>query len=196
MPKNEKILLTTSRRPTSRIRSFCHDLADCLPNIVRTNRGKLNIDGIAEKALEIDASRVVVVDRWKGGPGIIQLFLIKETSLTRSPPLIYVSGIKLRREFEKKTKPIPCSVITTSPESSSHSKKIAEFLARFFDIPVLSVEQVVSRYSASMHISADTSSRMAITFVLLPEFTETGPRISVAKVRYFDEVTAFPPFRA
>jgi len=170
------------------MRSFCHDLAGCLPDIVRINRGKLNLDGIAEKALEIDADRVVMVDRWRGGPGKIQLFFMKETSLTPVPPLIYIRGIKLRREFEIKMKKVQSSVITISPESSFHGEKIAVVLARFFNIPVLSVEQAGSRYSASMHVSANNSSRITITFVLLPEFREVGPRIGLAKVAYFGEV--------
>lgn len=188
MPKRKKILLTTSRRPTSRIRSFCHDLAGCLPDIVRINRGKLNLDGIVEKALEINADRVVSVDRWKGGLGKIQLFLVKETGLTPVSPLIYIRGIKLRREFEIKKKTVQSFVITTSPEDSSRSKKIVESLAHFFNIPVLSIEQAVSRYSASMHISTNTSSRTIITFVFLPGFIEVGPRINVAKVTCFDKV--------
>jgi rRNA maturation protein Rpf1 len=187
MPKRKKILLTTSRRPTNRIRSFCHDFAGCLPNIVRINRGKLNLDGIVEKALEINADRVVIIDRWKGGAGKIQLFLVKETGLTLVPPLVHIRGIKLRREFEMKRKRVQSLVITASSESSSHSKKVGEFLADFFNIPMLSVEQTVSRYSASMYISTNTSSRIIITFVLLPEFIEIGPRISVAEI-YFDKV--------
>ena len=188
MSERKSILLTTSRRPTSRIRSFCHDLAGCLYDIVRINRGKLNLDGIAEKALEINADRVIIIDRWRGGPGKIQLFLVKETSLTPVPPLIYIRGIKLRMEFEIKTKKVQSSVITTSPESSFYGEKIAGFLARFFNIPMLSVEQAGSRYSASMHISANASGRVTITFVLLPEFREVGPRMSLAKATYFGRV--------
>lgn len=185
MPERKNILLTTSRRPTNRIRSFCRELAGSLPDIVRINRGKLNLDGIVEKALEIDANRVVVIDRWKGGPGKIQLFLVKETSLKSIPPIIYIQGIKLRREFEMKkmkTKPTRSFVITTPSESSFHIEKIAGFLTHFFNIPVLSVKQAVSRYSTSMHVSMDTLGQIVITFVFLPEFMEVGPRISAAKV--------------
>jgi len=188
MLKEKKVLLTTSRRPTSRIRSFCRDFASCLPDIVRINRGKLNLDGIAEKAIEIDADRVIIVDRWKGGPGRIQLFLVEGTGLTLIPPLICIDGIKLRREFGKKTKPTQSFVITTPPEDSPRNKKIAEFLARFFKIPLLSVRQAASRCSASMHISTNPSSEIQITFVLLPEFTGIGPRISVGKIVYLDKV--------
>ena len=70
------ILLTTSRRPTGRIRTFCRDLANSLPNVVRVNRGKMSLDGLAEKAIELEADKVVVVDRWHGGPGKFNLFYI------------------------------------------------------------------------------------------------------------------------
>ena len=186
MPERKNILLTTSRRPTNRIRSFCRELAGSLPDIVRINRGKLNLDGIVEKALEVDADRVVVVDRWKGGPGKIQFFLVKEITLTPVPPIIYVRGIKLRREFEIKTRPTRSFVITTSAENSFHVEKVAEFLARFFNISMLPIQQAASRYSASMHISTNALSRTIITFVLLPEFKEIGPRISAARLGYFE----------
>jgi len=188
MPKRKKILLTTSRRPTKRIRSFCHDLAGCLPGVVRINRGKLNLNGIAEKALEINADRVVIIDRWKGGSGKIQLFLVEETGLTPVPPIIYIRDINLRREFEIKTKRVQSFVITTLPEASSRSKEVGEFLAHFFNILMLSVEQAASSYSASMHVSTNASGRIIITFVLLPGFIEVGPSISVAKVTYSGKV--------
>ncbi|MFQ5836261.1 MAG: Brix domain containing protein, partial [Candidatus Bathyarchaeia archaeon] len=92
-------LLTTSRRPTPRIRTFCRDLARSIPNVVRVNRGKLSLDGIAEKALEFNADRVVIVDRWKGGPGKIEFFKIGQEGLVPVPPIMYVASIKLQREF-------------------------------------------------------------------------------------------------
>lgn len=55
------ILLTTSRRPTKRIRKFCHDVERSIPDVIRINRGKLNLDGIAEKALELNADRVIII---------------------------------------------------------------------------------------------------------------------------------------
>jgi rRNA maturation protein Rpf1 len=184
MRKRKKILLTTSRRPTSRIRSFCHDFAGSLPNIVRINRGKLNRDGIIEKAFEINADRVIIVDRWKGGSGKIHLFAIEETEPNPVNLLIYIKGLKLRREFKMKTKPVKSFIITMS-NTSSRGRKIAESLAHFFDISMLPSKQAIHKYSASMHISTDASGRPTITFVLLPELTEIGPRLSLAKVMFF-----------
>ncbi|RLI44046.1 Brix domain containing protein, partial [Candidatus Bathyarchaeota archaeon] len=81
------ILLTTSRRPTPRIRTFCRDLARSIPNVVRVNRGKLSLDGVAERAIEFDADRVVIINRWKGGPGKIELFEVGQEGLVLVPPI-------------------------------------------------------------------------------------------------------------
>ncbi len=176
------ILLTTSRRPTRRIRTLCQDFARSIPNLVRINRGKLNLDGIAEKALELRADRVIVVDRWKGGPGKIKLFLIEQKGLTLVPPLMYVAGVRLRREFEAKTKPLRSVAITTMPEKFPEAKKIAEHLSNFLNFPMSSINGAASKYQASMHVSLNNLGRTKITFMLLPQMIEIGPRITLSHV--------------
>ena len=47
------ILLTTSHRPTRRIRSLCNDLTRSIPNSIRVNRGKMNFFDVAAKAIEL-----------------------------------------------------------------------------------------------------------------------------------------------
>ena len=176
------ILLTTSRRPTRRIRTLCHDFTRSVPNIVRINRGKLNLDGIAERAVELDADRIVVIDRWKGGPGKIKLFRIEQTGLFSVPPLIYVAGIRLQREFEAKTKHVRSLVVTTDSEKPPETIRIAERFSDFFNLPKLSIDEAATKYQASMHVSLNASYHTQITFTLLPQMVEIGPRITLSKL--------------
>ncbi len=176
------ILLTTSRRPTSRIRTLCNDLARSIPNVVRINRGKLSLDGIAERALELNADRIIVVDRWKGGPGKIKLFRVEPTGLTPVPLMMYVAGIKLQREFEAKTKAVRSLAVTTAPGNPPEATKIAEYISNFLDFPLASIDEAVSDYKASMHVLPNVSGRIQITFMLLPQMVETGPRITISRV--------------
>ena len=176
------ILLTTSRRPTRRIRTLCHDFVRSVPNIVRINRGKLNLDGIAERAVELNANRIVAIDRWKAGPGKIKLFRIAQTGLVPVPPLMYVAGVRLRREFEAKTKRIRSLVVTMEPENPTETIRIAEQLSDFFNLPRLSIDEAATKYQASMHVSLDASRRAQITFMFLPQMVEIGPRITLSKV--------------
>jgi len=175
------MLLTTSRRPTGRIRSFCRDLANSIPDVVRVNRGKMSLDGIAEKAIGLEADRIVVVDRWRGGLKI-NLFRISSTGLTSVPPLMLISGIRLRREFKEGTGNVRSSVITMKPEDSSELIRIAGHLSQYFGLAVLSVDEAVRKYGASMHFSFDSSRRLQITFMRLQRMVEIGPRVTLSKL--------------
>jgi U3 small nucleolar ribonucleoprotein protein IMP4 len=175
------ILLTTSRRPTGRIRTFCRDFVNSIPDVVRVNRGKMSLDGIAEKAIEVEADRVVVVDRWRGGPGKINLFHVSSTGLKSVPPLMLISGIRLRREFEV-TRRTRSSVITLKPEDSTELERVAGRLSQYFGLPVLSVDEAARKYGASMHFSFDYSRRLQITFMRLQRMVEIGPRVTLSKL--------------
>jgi len=176
------ILLTTSRRPTGRIRTFCRDLVSSIPDVVRVNRGKMSLDGVAERAIELEADRVVVVDRWRGGPGKINLFQIGSTGLKSVPPLMLISGIRLRREFKEVTRRNRSSAITMKPEDSAELERIAGRMSQFFDLPVLSVDEAARKYGASMHFSFDSSRHIQITFMRLQRMVEIGPRVTLSKL--------------
>lgn len=174
------ILVTTSRRPTGRIRTLCNDLARSIPEAVRVNRGKMNVDGIAEKALEIEADRVVVVNRWRGGLGKIEFFKAGSEGLTPVFPVLYIASIRLQRELDVKIGRVQSLAATISPEGSPEATKTAESLADFFNIPLLPKEKAPMKHRASMHFSSDASRRTQVTFMLLPKFIEAGPRIIIS----------------
>ena len=177
------ILLTTSRNPTRNIRTFCHDLTRSIPNIVRINRGKLSLTEVAEKALENNANKVIIVDRWKGGPGKLRFFNVNSTGLNAVPPLIYVSGIRLQRTFRKANfKPVRSLVVTLPSEEFNQTSKIAGFLSDFLHVPMLCMEKASLHHQAAILVSRDSAQRIQLTFLLLPEKVEIGPRITVSHV--------------
>ena len=176
------MLLTTSRRPTGRMRTFCRDLANSIPDVTRVNRGKMSLDGVAEKAIELEADRVVVVDRWHGGPGKINLFQVSSTGLKSVPPLILIGEIRLRRELNEGRRGVRSSAITLEPQDSVELTRIAERLSQFFDLPLLSSDEASNRHRASMHFSFVSSRRIQVTFMLLGRMVEIGPRVILSKL--------------
>jgi hypothetical protein len=176
------ILLTTSRRPTQGIRTFCKDLSYTIPNIVRINRGKLSLEGIAAKALELNAEKVVIVDRWKGGPGKIELYKFDGKELHPIPPLIYLRGVKFRREFRTmpKGRRIKSTAMVTSPRPSQDVCRLEKALSDFFSIPMFSNENECGGFDALMKITASQAGELAVTFKLLPENVEIGPRMRIS----------------
>ena len=176
------MLLTTSRRPTGRMRTFCRDLANSIPDVMRVNRGKMSLDGVAEKAIELEADRVVVVDRWRGGPGKISLFQVSSTGLKPVPPLMLIKGIRLRRDLNEGRRGVRSSAITLEPEDSAELTRIAGQLSKYFGLPVLSLDEASENHRASMHFSFDSSRHIQITFLFLSRMVEIGPRVTLSKL--------------
>ena len=175
------ILLTTSRRPTERIRTFCRDLAYSIPDIARVNRGKMSLDGIGEKAIELDAEKIIIVDRWQGGPGKISLFQISN-GLKPVMPTMLLSNIRLKRELNERTSRICASAITVSSSVPSGLEEAAQSLSKFLSLPLLSLGDAVEAHRASLHFSVDSSHKLNATFMLLGQMVEIGPRLTLSRL--------------
>jgi len=180
--KSKLILLTTSRRPTERIRAFCRDLTNSIPDIVRVNRGKMSQDGVAEKAIELEADRIITIDRWHGGPGKINLFQVSSTGLRPISPLLLLYGIRLRREFKEGTRRVRSSVITVEPKTSPELERVAQDLSNYFGLPIQSLNEASGDHQTSIHLSLDSSRRIQITFLDLQQMVEVGPKVTLSKI--------------
>lgn len=176
------ILLTTSRRPTGRIRIFCKEISYNIPNITRINRGKLSLDGLAAKALELNAEKVLIVDRWKGGPGKIEFFKLEDRKLQPIPPIIYLRGVKLRREFGTITRGrrIKSTVMLASPKPSQEIESLEKTFSSFFNLPIVHGLEECKTYDAFLQAGMNQAGEIVVTFRLLPENVEIGPRMRIS----------------
>ena len=181
MDKPQKILLTSSRNPTPRIRAFCNDLARVMPNIECVNRGKMSMEKVAEKALERRAYNVAIVERWQGNPDRIEFFNIESVGLVPISPRLYIAHIRLQRDFvTKKLKPANSTAITKPVEADSLD--LAYSLSKILDLPLLSKAEESTDYSVAIEVSHDANRRVQITFMQLPQRLEIGPRITLRRV--------------
>ncbi|RJS79920.1 hypothetical protein CW708_01475 [Candidatus Bathyarchaeota archaeon] len=175
------VLLTTSRRPTKNMRTFCKDFSHSIPNVIRTNRGKLSLDGVAEKALELNLKKVIIVDRWKGGPGKLKFFEVTEKGLNVLPPTVYIRSVKLRRDFGNMPRGRRVkSVSIKELHGSLDVQKLGKAFSEFFEIPILSLREAANRgFDALMEI-ADEANCINLTFRLIPELIEVGPQLKIS----------------
>lgn len=179
------ILLTTSHRPTRRVRSLCNDLARSIPGLIRVNRGKMNLLEVAEKTVEVGSEKFIVVDRWKGDPGRIRFFKVFDASFREIPPRLYISGVKLRREFgipknlAKKT--FSSLFLENSETVNSYIERIRVKISDFLEVPMLRLLKNESfNYKAYMRIVKGEDCWAYISFFLLPDNIEVGPRIKIS----------------
>jgi len=66
--RDPKVLITTSREPSSRLVQFAKELKLCIPNAQRMNRGGLVVSELVETCRSHDFTDVVVVHEHRGEP--------------------------------------------------------------------------------------------------------------------------------
>jgi rRNA maturation protein Rpf1 len=166
------------------MRTLCRELSYNIPSAIRINRGKLSLEGIAEKSEEFGAEKVMIIERWKPGIGKMQFFNVKPEGLEKAPPTIYMRDSKFRRQLVGETmkgRRIKSIAVAASPQENSTAKKFEKALSDFFAIPVFSIKEAINRkYDVAMQFKINSQKGLTITFILLPELVEIGPQIIVS----------------
>lgn len=144
----------------------------------------MSLQEIAEEAVKRDARKVIIIDRWKGGPGRIRFYEVGEEGLTHISPQIYIKGIRLQREFKVKRRVIHSLMIRKLKRRHYDISKLLITFSDFFDIPVVDVEKVEKAYDAVMEFSHDIYNNIQISFFVLPQVVEIGPRVTISHVAW------------
>ncbi len=97
------IIVTSSRRPSPRVRSLVKDLSSVLPGAERLTRGHYSMQELASEALLRGADRVVVIGGLRGNPSIMRVYEVKERHLVNIVTFI-IKGLALSRELRR---PLP-----------------------------------------------------------------------------------------
>jgi len=146
------------------------------------NRGKMSLYDIGEKAIDNGADKVIIIDRWKGRPGRMRFFEVKE-NLSQIPPQLYISGVKFRRDFEAKRASPRSIFIEESEKISIDVKRLGEALSRFFELPNIKLNMMdESRSFTVMRLSLEAENLIRVSFYLMPKNIEIGPRIRISHV--------------
>ena len=143
------VLVTTSHRPSQRVRSFVKDLVAVLPCAVKFTRGKATVRDLYYEAAGLRVKRVVIVSTWKGNPGTLWVYEPVEpeeagsegSDKLRLVARIRLRGVKLSRERPGARRSGPTAVLGVYPEDSSEEGRLLAdtfvrgFLARLLVDP-------------------------------------------------------------
>jgi U3 small nucleolar ribonucleoprotein protein IMP4 len=69
--KDPKVCVTTSRDPSSRLKSFSKEIKLCIPNSVALNRGNTRTDELTNVCKQNDFTDVVIVGETRGNPDLL-----------------------------------------------------------------------------------------------------------------------------
>ncbi len=177
------ILITTSRGPSQRTRTFIRDLSHVIPRAVRVNRGKKSLDDLRVEAIKHGLSRVLVVTEKKGNPGGLRFYEASVATIRPAAAHVILEGVTLRRElYGKKPERIPKVLDLAVAYQSGEDR--AEYASAF--AVGLGVEGVIEANEARELPDSDVilwvrefDSRLAASFYLtgIRGAKEVGPRL-------------------
>ncbi|MDT7887419.1 MAG: hypothetical protein RQ885_00405 [Desulfurococcales archaeon] len=127
------ILVTSSHRPSRRVRSFINDLAGTIVGVKKINRGKKSLEGLAE-IMSIEGLRtLIIVNTWKANPGRIDVYKRVEGSLSRIGYIV-VRSIKLSREQGASACSMRSPRIDSSGCKSNNCRVVEEILRELLEL--------------------------------------------------------------
>uniref|UniRef100_A0A7J3KG41 Probable Brix domain-containing ribosomal biogenesis protein n=1 Tax=Staphylothermus marinus TaxID=2280 RepID=A0A7J3KG41_STAMA len=183
------ILVTTSREPSRRTRSFIKELSQTLPYTRVFNRGKRTLVEIARLAAGHNAKFVMIVYEWKANPRRILLYRLNPLLVSSSidTDQIYrifasltISGVKLARESS-----IGCRIYNPRTIGFSIDKCSSELCFRASEIFLRIYKYYSSREPDVILDFSDNESSTTIT-VLDGLGRVCGPLIKVVKAEVFE----------
>jgi len=95
----------------------------------------MSLIDVAAAALEHGCNKVLIVNTWKGNPGKIVLYELRERRLQQVPPIVYIKGVVLRRELRYspyKSTRVKISSMGYYIDPSIHDSNVLALLNFFF----------------------------------------------------------------
>jgi U3 small nucleolar ribonucleoprotein protein IMP4 len=171
------ILITTSRRPTRRVRSFCKELAKVFPGSAYVNRGKMSLLEVLLEASSRGASHALVVNVRKANPGRLDLYDVETRSLRAS---FVCLGVKLAREMGVMAQPLRRAVVAV--EDGEELESLAKALAEALSLPFVRERPKATIYATAAILSAGPGYLGAMSFLDLASGEPVGPLIRVKRL--------------
>jgi len=181
----EKFVLTTSRKPSQRTRSFIRDLVRVIPWSFHFTRGSCSLNDLANELAVLGINRLLIVHEKKGNPSLIKFYKLDEGKLLERDYRIRIKGISLARELRRVrtvfTADSKLQVINQS--QSDFGEQLYTMLSLFFKFERKRELPRDANMKGIAIIFADTNEGLIILdFQQIESKEMIGPRISISDV--------------
>lgn len=184
-----RLLITTSREPSRRTRSFVKDFSAVVPHSVRVVRGKATISELAVKASSLGAYGVLIVLEKKGNPSAL-VFAIPERSVLKKLFLLKLGGVSLLRELPDSLVPLGLKELVIAPRSVPRGfpEAVSVYLVNCLRPKI--VERPEGRAVELKLVGGETEG--LVMFMCVTSDRECGPRFKVVRIVDYAKETKLP----
>ena len=172
--------LTTGRQTTQRMNGLLKDLSHTLPHAKIVRRGKSSLNDLSVKLLNENITHAIIINRWHGTPGRLTLYSVQPKGVTKLMPSIFLSEIKLNREYKNHTRPTVEGITCGKVKQTTH--QFSEILSDVFEIPLT---QNPTDVDTTFHlVQINDSIRFVVTSP--PMEREVGPCLTISRLLWQD----------
>ncbi len=189
-----KIVLSSSRNPSIRVRQFLNELELAIPNTVKINRGKMSISDLIVKALELNARYILYVMTRKGNPAILKFIEVHEDSYRLVPYAIKLFGVKLlidmpiRRLVKKRARRALIIQLKDYVE-------VSDIFSQIFNLPVIEmsnlheIDSIDKSYDTIILVRNvyNRDWKIEVQFLDGQDLGPNGPILRILEVKYLKE---------
>lgn len=178
------LLVTTSREPSRRTRSFVNDLIKVVPDSIRFNRGKATYEDLAAIVKHRFSRGVLMVLERKGNPSALAYLVPGDATDLIRKYLVLISSLKLHREIKDHQTPYNVGrlVLNFSRVPQGFPQRVCEVLVEIFR-PMLVQESVEFPEAVELEVTGSESSA-SVAFYCSSTGRACGPTFSVTRIYY------------
>lgn len=181
----EKFLLTTSRDPSPRTRSFVRDLARVIPWSFHFTRGSCSLNDIADELATLGIIRAMIIHERKGNPSRAAFYKLVDGKLVERDYRVRIKGITLARELNRGR-----SVFTSESKfrvvnkcNSDFGEQLYTMLSLFFDFnKERELPRIPDLKGIAVYFSDDEQGNIILEFQQIETKEMIGPKIKISDV--------------
>ena len=181
----EKFMLTTSRNPSHRTRSFARDMVRVIPWCFHFTRGSCSLKDLAEELTNLGINRLLILHEKKGNPSLIKFYKLVDEQLEERDYRVRIKGISLGRELKRErsvfTSESKFSVINQS--KSDFGEQLYNMLSLFFEFERVRELPRDPKFKGIAILYSDTNDgQINLEFQQIETKKMIGPRITISDV--------------
>ncbi len=184
-----KLLITTSRRTSNRVRSFARDLWSVLAGSERFNRGGMGLTELASRIRQSGAHAALIISIWRGNPGELTILSPQGDELVK----LRLESALLRREIDSSNKGRVGAIegVGVKIGSSDRARDLARDFATLLSLNIKEysdpAESRSDKKKVLLWFEDAASEKILWTHYNTNDLTEIGPRIRVSSVKRLSE---------
>lgn len=184
-PGRARVIVTTSHRPSQRVRSFAKDLASVLPEAVKINRGKATLNDLYYEAYARGAERVIIIGMKKGNPGVLRVYklgALPEEGL-QLISTVSLSGVRLRRETpgSQRVFRVKSLGLDASNVHSEEAARVVDVIAKSFLAKIVLDQDQWEKFDV-VAVAEEKKGYLELSFICPHTRRVCGPTLRIAAV--------------